>query len=207
MFMTAPATVLARADVLNTGHTDDELLRRIAAGDDRAFAELYRRHADAARATARRVCRCGHMADDATQHAFLALWRDAPRFRPSPGGPVAWLHTIVRNRGIDLLRQAKARERCIAHDDRALLDAPSGDPLPDDVVSSGHRRTVMRAALAELPDPQRDVIVLAYYGELTQAEIAARLMLSLGTVKGRTRLALHRLARDPAVRDAADAPH
>jgi RNA polymerase sigma-70 factor (ECF subfamily) len=190
MFTTTPATVAAVI-------TDDELLQRIAGRDEHAFAQLYRRHIAPAHATARRVCR--DLADDATQEAFFALWQDAPTFRPRAGGAAGWLHTIVRNRSLDLRRQAAVRERRFVLDERALLDAASERPGPDDVVAAAQRRTQIRAAIADLPAPQRDVIALAYFDDLTQTEIAAHRSVALGTVKGRTRLALRRLAGDPAL--------
>jgi len=171
--------------------TDEELLRRIAGRDERAFAQLYERHFVTARATARRVC--PDLADDALQDAFFALWRDAPAFRPRSGGAAGWLHTIVRNRGLDLRRQAMVRERrCVA----AETDAVSARPGPEAVVAGREERARVRAAVDELPAPQREVVLLAYVEELTQVEIAARLSVALGTVKGRSRLALRRLARE-----------
>lgn len=168
--------------------TDDELLRRIAARDERAFGLLYERHIGAARATARRACR--ELADDALQDAFFALWRDAGTFHSRPGGAVGWLHTIVRNRGIDLQRQATVRERRFVHAELDWVEHRS----PEDIVVAGEERERLRAAVNRLPAPQREVIVLAYAGELTQPEIATRQSVALGTVKGRTRLALRRLA-------------
>jgi RNA polymerase sigma-70 factor (ECF subfamily) len=168
--------------------TDDELMRRIAARDERAFVVLYERHIGSARVTARRACR--GLADDALQEAFFALWRDAGAFRARPGGAAGWLHTIVRNRGTDLQRQAAVRERRVGHADHARADAQS----PEDVVLAREERARLRAAVAELPSAQREVILLGYAGELTQTEIAARQSVALGTVKGRNRLALRRLA-------------
>lgn len=169
--------------------TDDELLRRVASRDEHAFALLYERHVGAARATARRVC--GEWGDDAVQEAFIAVWRDAPGFRPRAGGAAGWLHTIVRNRGVDLCRQELVRSR------RTVCGGSGIDwRTPEDVVVSGEERARLRAAVAGLPAPQREVILLAYAGDLTQAEIAVRLSVALGTVKGRTRLALRRLAQE-----------
>jgi RNA polymerase sigma-70 factor (ECF subfamily) len=168
--------------------TDDELMRRIAARDERAFGLLYERHIGAARATARRACR--ELSDDALQDAFFALWRDAGTFHARPGGAVGWLHTIVRNRGIDLQRQAAVRERRFVHAELDWVETRS----PEDVVLAGEERERLRAAVTRLPAAQREVILLAYAGELSQPEIAARQSVALGTVKGRSRLALRRLA-------------
>ena len=190
MFTRVAATV---ADV----PTDDELLQRIAARDERAFAQLYERHFLTAHTTARRHCR--DLADDAIQEAFLALWRDAPTFSQRAGGAGAWLHTIVRNRAIDARRHAAVHERRFVLDDAALQRSPSSEPTPERAVVDTQTRNGLHAAVAGLPAAQREVIALAYFHELTQHEISARLSLALGTVKGRTRLALRRLARDPAL--------
>ena len=190
MFTRVAATV---AGVL----TDDELLQRVASRDERAFAQLYERHFTTAHATARRLCR--DLAEDATQEAFLALWRDAATFSHRPGGAGAWVHTIARNRAIDARRHAAVQERRLVHDERVLLTSPSQEPSPDHALAARQTRESVHAALAGLPPAQREVITLAYFQELTQNEIAARLSVALGTVKGRTRLALRRLARDPAL--------
>ena len=179
--------------------TDEELLRRIADRDEHAFGELHRRHAAAAHAIAARVSHCQHDAEDATQDAFFALWRDAARFRPRPGGSVAWLQTIVRNRAIDARRQAEVRNRRLVFNERALAELPSGRLAPDEAVTGEQARALLHAAIAALPAPQRDVIVLAYVHDLTQTEIAVRRSVALGTVKSRTRLALDRLACDPTL--------
>jgi len=190
MFTRVTATV---ADV----QTDDELLQRVAARDERAFTQLYERHFVTAHATARRHCR--DLADDATQEAFLALWRDAPTFSRRAGGAGAWLHTIARNRAIDARRHAAVHERRFVRDDDALLRAASVEPAPERAVADSQTRESLHAALAGLPAAQQEVITLAYFQELTQHEVAARLSVALGTVKGRTRLALRRLARDPGL--------
>ncbi|MDA0179762.1 RNA polymerase sigma factor [Solirubrobacter phytolaccae] len=168
--------------------TDDELLSRIADRDERAFALLYERHIHAARTTARRACR--ELADDALQEAFFALWRDAGSFRARPGGAAGFLHTIVRNRAVDLRRQADVRERRFVHAEDTGVELRS----PEGAVLAREEHARLRAAVTGLPGPQREVILLAYAGGLTQPEIAARQSVALGTVKGRSRLALRRLA-------------
>ena len=142
--------------------TDEELLRRIAGRDERAFAQLYERHFVTARATARRVC--PDLADDALQDAFFALWRDASAFQPRSGGAAGWLHTIVRNRGLDLRRQAAVRERRCGPSD---TEGVSAWPGPDAVVAGREERARVRAAVDGLPAPQREVVLLAYVEELT----------------------------------------
>lgn len=178
---------------------DAELIRRVADRDRRAFGELYARHATAMGATARRVCRRPELAEDATQEAFLSLWRDAGGFSPRAGAPTAWVHTIVHNRSIDVLRRVLAAERRTEHDDLELLLLPSPAPSSHDAARARECEARLADAVAALPDAQREAIELAYYDGLSQREIAERLELPLGTVKGRVRLALQRLALDEDV--------
>ncbi len=114
------------------------------------------------------------------------------RYDPARGPVRTWLLSIVRLRSIDELRKLDVHERRRAEADGleesfGAPDSPAGHAL------SVERSTVVRAALATLSDGQRQVLELAYFNGCTQAEIAARLDLPLGTVKGRTRLALDRL--------------
>lgn len=178
---------------------DAELIRRVADRDRRAFGELYARHATAMGATARRVCRRPELAEDATQEAFLSLWRDAGGFSPRAGAPTAWVHTIVHNRSIDVLRRVLAAERRTEHDDVELSLLPSLAPSSHDAARARECEARLADAVAALPDAQREAIELAYYDGLSQREIAERLELPLGTVKGRVRLALQRLALDEDV--------
>jgi RNA polymerase sigma-70 factor, ECF subfamily len=181
------------------GMGDAELIRRVAARDVLAFDELYARHAGAMSATARRVCRRPELAEDATQEAFLSLWRDAGGFSPGAGAPSAWVHTIVHNRSIDVLRRVLAAERRTEADDAGLAFLPAVGPSLVDAARARECEARLADAVTALPDAQREVIELAYYDGLSQREIAERLGLPLGTVKGRVRLALKRLALDEHV--------
>jgi RNA polymerase sigma-70 factor (ECF subfamily) len=178
---------------------DAELIRRVADRDRHAFGELYARHAGAMGRTARRVCQRPDLAEDATQEAFLSLWRDANGFSSSAGAPTAWVHTIVHNRSIDAVRRVVAFERRAQLDDTELALLPALGPSSHERARARECEVRLREAVAALPDPQRVVIELAYYDGLSQREIAARLGLPLGTVKGRARLALKRLALDEDV--------
>lgn len=193
--------------------TGDEvgLVREVAAGSQDALAALYDRHGDAVYAAAIRLTSDRQVAEEVVQETFLALWNRAELFDPATGSLAAWLHTIARNRAVDRLRAAGRRpnlvplsaasgseeqetaalERIVASG-RVLGGADLG-PGPEGELAATELRTVIRAALAELPDHERTALVLAYGADLTQTEIAARLGWPLGTVKTRTRRALHRL--------------
>jgi RNA polymerase sigma-70 factor, ECF subfamily len=128
-------------------------------------------------------------AEDVVQDAFLAAWRALPTYDPARGTQRVWLLAIVRNRAYDTLR---ARRQ---HPVEALADVPAiaeeADVATDVVTRMESRRAC--TALTELPDDQRRTIEMAYFGGLTQTEIATQLSLPLGTVKSRVRLGLGRL--------------
>lgn len=171
---------------------DSELLARVRRADEAALAALYDRYAGLVVTVALRVVGDREVADEILQDTFLRCWNGAETYQPSRGHVAGWLMGIARNRAIDVLRsrQHKARQR-----ERTALPEPD-DPHqpgnPDETEAVVLRHTVA-SALATLPLNQRQVIELAYYGGLTQTEIAQRLGEPLGTVKSRTRTAMDRL--------------
>lgn len=169
--------------------TDGALIARVAQGDRVAFEELYHRYARAIYGLALRRIRDRGRAEDATQEAFASLWRSADRYDPNRGSGAPWLFVVARNTVTDLLRrspEATAEER---------HDHASGEPGPDERAESEWEAWQVHRAVASLPDTERPVIELAYWGEMSQSEIAEYLGLPLGTVKTRTRSGLARLAR------------
>jgi RNA polymerase sigma-70 factor, ECF subfamily len=185
---------------------DAALVAAVASGSEDALAELYDRHAAAIHATAFRLTGDRQVAEDVVQEVFLALWNRADRFDPAVGSLAAWLGTIARHRAVDRLRAAGRRPRLVAlpgADDEAsaealdrALHAGASGPGRDDpagALEASETRAAIGAALATMPGPEREVILLAYRDDLTQSEIAERLGWPLGTVKTRTRRALGRL--------------
>jgi RNA polymerase sigma-70 factor, ECF subfamily len=182
--MTAAATA-ERAD-------DGGLMARVAAGDIPAFEEVYERYAGQAFGLANRMMRHPAAAEDVTQEAFLNVWRNAARFEASRGSLRSWLLQIVHHRGIDALRRRARHQRDVGlEDSRAeALHAPGATDAA--VLQRDESRSVRRS-VANLPVEQREVVELAYFGELTHREMADDLQLPLGTVKGRLRLAHKKL--------------
>jgi RNA polymerase sigma-70 factor (ECF subfamily) len=176
--------------------TDDAAcMRRVQAGDSDAFRALYDRHAGRALAVATGVMRNRTQAEDVVQEAFLAAWRFRAAYTPSRGSVASWLMTIVRNRALDALRRAAIREQP-AHNLGELDTLAAGDePLEEHAARHDERREV-RVALRRLPLEQASALGLAYFGGLTQAEIAQQLDVPLGTVKSRVRLGLRRLSTE-----------
>jgi RNA polymerase sigma-70 factor (ECF subfamily) len=172
--------------------TERELARGLRAGDVDAMAAAYDQYGTLAYSVAVRVLGDRQKAEDVTQEAFLKLWTHAGTFDESKGSLRTWLLTMVRNRAIDALRGRGAHERS----ELPLLEfqPPSeatGDPWR--AVAAGLEAQAVREAMASLPIEQRQVVELAYYGGYTQREIAELSRVPIGTVKGRTRLALEKL--------------
>jgi RNA polymerase sigma-70 factor (ECF subfamily) len=172
-------------------------MRRVQADDPEAFRLLYERHAPAALGAALGITRNGRVAEEAVQEAFLALWRARGTYEPARGSVAGWLLTIVRSRSLDALRRGVRRDRPWEPlGDHDLAD-PRAEALDERAVRREDRHA-LRTAIAHLPREQATVLGLAYYAGLTQAEIACHLDVPLGTVKGRVRLAMHRLSSELA---------
>ena len=169
-----------------------DLIKGMAAGDRDAFAQFYDRHAPLVFPLILKIVRERAEAADVLQEVFWEAWQGAAGYDPERGSPEAWMVTRARSRAIDRIRALRRRsETFVAPADEALTAAPD-DPARDAAVRA-EERGILRNALDRLPEAQREVIELAYYGGLTQTEIAARLKQPLGTVKTRIRLGLERL--------------
>ena len=169
---------------------DEELARRIVAGDAAALRALYDRCAGTSLAVARRVLRSQSEAEEVVQDAFLEVWRRAVSFDAARGSLTAWLVAITHSRAVDRLRTRSSAERTALAASREER-APAALPLEG--AEQRQDRERIQRALSALPPEQRQVIELAYYEGLTQAEIAQRTGDPLGTVKTRARLALGKL--------------
>ena len=169
-----------------------DLIKGMAAGDRDAFAQFYDRHAPLVFPLILKIVRERAEAADVLQEVFWEAWQGAAGYDPERGSPEAWMVTRARSRAIDRIRALRRRsETFVAPADEALT-AAAGDPARDAAVRA-EERGILRSALDRLPEAQREVIELAYYGGLTQTEIAERLKQPLGTVKTRIRLGLERL--------------
>lgn len=176
---------------------DEELMHLAADGDMRAFEAIFDRHAAVAYSLAYRICGSRAMVDDILQEAFLSLWRSSDRYDAGRGGVRSWLLTVVHNRAIDAIRRARVRDARDVHD-AELAERLAGPDRTDDEVLRRDEAGRVRRALAAVPAEQRQVIELAYFDGLTHTEIAQRLELPPGTVKGRIRLGLQKLRAELA---------
>ena len=158
----------------------------MARGAEDALAELYDRFGGVAYGVALRILRDPALAQDAVQDAFLAAWRTAAAFDPARGNASTWLLTLVHRRAVDLVRHEERRRADVLDESAPVA---SGDSTDEAAEVRAQRRAV-QAALAQLPPDQREALELAYYGGLSQSQLAERLGIPLGTVKSRMFTAL-----------------
>lgn len=165
--------------------TVEELVRAAAAGDSSAFEQLVRLYENKVYALTLRMCGNPEDAGDAAQEAFLSAWRGLPSFR-GESGFATWLYRLASNAAVDQLRRGK-RQR-----DETSLDAgeqplslPDTGPGPQDAAEGAELREAVAAGLRELSEDHRQILLLREYQELSYDEIAAVLMIDLGTVKSR----------------------
>ncbi|HEY7133053.1 MAG TPA: sigma-70 family RNA polymerase sigma factor [Candidatus Limnocylindrales bacterium] len=180
----------------STSPTDDAdraVLALVTAGQLDALQELYDRYRVMAYSIAYRITTDASLAEDVVQDAFLGVWRNAGRYVEGRGSVKTWLLSIVHHRAVDAVRRRRPTSELPEREDVP----PPQLTLPDvwaDVAADLDRAEIFRA-LATLPDVQREAIELAYWGGLTQQEIAERTGAPLGTVKSRVRLGLLALRR------------
>lgn len=161
-------------------------------GEARAFEVVFDRHGGVAFSLAYRMCGRRAMAEDVVQEAFLSLWRTGARYDLSRGSVRSWILGTVHNRAVDALRHGSLHDRRTAGDSEVAERLPAADRTEVEVGRRDQAQRV-RDALAELPEEQRLVIELAYFGGFTHTQIATMLDTPVGTVKGRMRLGLTKL--------------
>jgi RNA polymerase sigma factor (sigma-70 family) len=172
--------------------SDEAVVALVARSEEAALAEFYDRYSGAAHSLARRVVRDPSLADDVVQEAFLAVWRGAAKFVPERATAATWVMMLVHRRAVDLVRREQRRRADSLPEDLDEL-------IPDEVGSASDavwlrlERERVQDALRRLPDMQRELIELAYYGGFTQAELAERLGRPLGTIKSQMYAALNHL--------------
>jgi RNA polymerase sigma-70 factor (ECF subfamily) len=176
---------------------DEELMPLIANQDPVAFEVFYDRHAGAAFSLAYRIVGEPAAAEDATQEAFISIWRSGARYDRARGSVRSWTLGIVRNRAIDLLR-SRAGRAPLDHDDDSALEQRRAGELTEDEALRRETANELRGVIEKLPGDQSKVVELAYFGGFSHSEIAEMLGVPLGTVKGRMRLALEKLRAEVA---------
>jgi RNA polymerase sigma-70 factor (ECF subfamily) len=187
---------------------DVELVRRMAAGDEQALGAFYDRWRDQVYGLVLHVVREPADAEDVMEEVFWQAWRQAERFDALRAGVGTWLLTIARSRALDRRRALnRSREEAEpapdegrrAEYERGVAEAVQDVPGPAEAAEGAERRALVAAALGTLPAEQRQALELAYFGGLSQSEIAERTGQPLGTVKTRMRLAMVKMREKLAV--------
>lgn len=188
----SPAFANSREDVLHA------CLTRLSAGSEDALAEIYDHTSSLVYSIALGMLSDRADAEEVTLDVYSQIWRGASSFRAERGTVIGWLIMVTRSRAIDRLRARRHRSSEAEVD--ALQDKPAATPTPEESTIAGEQQRRVRAALAVLPDSQRQLIELAWYGGYSHSELAGKMGLPLGTVKTRLRMALARLRQllDPA---------
>ena len=168
--------------------SDFALMRAVAAGERRAVAELYDRHASAVYGMAMSLLRDPAVAQDVSQETFVRLWTRAGTFEPTRGTAQGWLVSIARNLALDELRSQRRR---IERAERVARDMDTTGEVPDEsLLEWGWESAHVHAAVAELSAVQRQTVELVYLQGYTLTEVAGRLGVAVGTVKSRLHSAL-----------------
>jgi RNA polymerase sigma-70 factor (ECF subfamily) len=171
---------------------DISLLLRVGQRDERAFGELYDRFAPGLYSVALRMLNDPRDAEEVMQETFQQIWNRASTYDPLLSSGFSWANMILWRKAVDRLRARGRSERAT---DRAmeLCPFPDVDETSAALPFVTERRNEVRSALAKIPDEQKEAVFLAFFGGLTQLQIAAKLGEPLGTVKARIRRGLLRL--------------
>lgn len=171
--------------------TADELLVRVAKGDEAAFEQLHALVSGPVWGVVLRVVRDPAQSEEVAQEVLVELWRTAPRYEPTMGGALTWALTLAHRRAVDRVRSAQASR---VREERFGVESVERDfDEVAETVTKNLEREQVRRCLGSLTTLQRESVELAYYGGRTYTEVADLLKTPLGTVKTRLRDGLIRL--------------
>jgi len=183
---------LKTAEPVSNARPGDEwaaCLVQIASKDKDAFAQIYAHFAPRLKGYLMRLNLSADLAEEVAQEAMVNVWRKAHLFDPAKASATTWIYTIARNLRIDYARRQKVRD----FDPDAVTVLMEDPETPDAVLSGQQKAEAVRAAVAQLPPNQAEIVRMAFFQGLTHQVIAAELDLPLGTVKSRIRLAFGRM--------------
>lgn len=176
------------------GYSDETLIRLIAQSHEQALAQLYDRYNRLIFSLSLAIVNDRGTAEEITLDVFLRVWQKAGTYRAEQAKVSTWLTHIARHHSIDVLRRRGARlDQSALHWEDGIPNIGSSQPDPQESAELSMRRERIQAALAQLPDEQRQALVLAYFGGYTQSQIAELLRQPLGTIKTRLRLAVQKV--------------
>lgn len=171
-----------------------EMLRRVARGERAAFAELHDRFSGVVYSTVYKVLNNVQDTEDVAQEVFAQIWKKAKSYDRKLGKPLTWIATMSRNRAIDRIRSKQRRSRLNgSFEEMSKVEVSTQRDDQRDMIDIRERGELVRSAVLELTPEQREAIELAYFGGLSQSQVAENLGQPLGTVKARIRRGLHRL--------------
>ena len=178
----------------NTKVDDIYLIRLIVRAQSEALNELYERYNRLVFSVAYAIVGDKNIAEEITLDVFVQVWKHARTYQPERGKVSTWLIAITRHHAIDILRWQKSRPQTdsLNWEGISLQDGPAAHNVEENVELSVQRERV-REALDQLPEEQREVLVLAYFRGYTQSQISEALLQPLGTIKTRIRLAMQKL--------------
>ena len=170
---------------------NDDLLARVATGDQVAFAQLYDNMAPRVLGLVKRLLRDHSQSEEVTQEIFLEIWQNATRYDSSKGGASGWILTMTHRRAVDRVRASQAsRDRDVKV---GIRDYESDYDNVSETVQVRIEHERVEKAMSRLTELQRQAVTLAYYGGLSHSEVAAKLSVPIGTVKTRLRDGMIRL--------------
>ena len=174
------------------GPTAEDLLVRVAKGDERAFDALYDRLAGPVLGLVRRILRDAAQSEEVTQEVMVELWRTATRYSPERGSALNWAMTLAHRRAVDRVRSARASSD---REVKATFEAARARPFDEvaEAVAARWERSQVRRCLTSLTELQRESVLLAYYQGYTYREVSEVLETPHGTIKTRLRDGLIRL--------------
>ncbi|MHB0924000.1 MAG: sigma-70 family RNA polymerase sigma factor [Bellilinea sp.] len=177
--------------------SDEELVRQISNAQPGALESLYDRYGRLVFSLALRIIGSAGAAEEITQDVFIQVWNNAASYNSSLGKVTTWLTSITRYRSIDKIRRRNVRPdgHLLENSLEDMVISGPREELPAEQAETRLEEQRVRLALAELPQEQRSVILMAYFQGLSQPEMAAALNQPLGTVKTRVRLGLQKLRR------------
>ena len=169
---------------------DRELMTRVVAGDEAAFSKMYRQLSPGLFSMIYQILQDQKESEDVLQEAFVQMWKKSSSYDPGRSALFTWAVMISRNKAIDRLRGRQRRTRLVEDATSELSASPELETGADVLSGQSDERKRIRGAMSSLPAPQREAIELAFFSDMTQAEVSAKLSEPLGTIKARIRRGL-----------------
>jgi RNA polymerase sigma-70 factor, ECF subfamily len=174
-----------------TPPTDRQLFQELKAGQTSSLNALYQRYAPIVYGLALQILKESQEAEDVTQDIFISLWK-SDAYDPARGSLGGYLTTLTRSRSIDKLR-SRGRKLKFLERWGQIMPLDTGPSSLMEQVSFRERSELVREALSQIPENQRQALELVYFGGYSQVEIAQQYQVPLGTVKSWLRLGLVKL--------------